>query len=129
MAVLVQGSAGALTLVSGLRGEGFGFPQTAMTFAYVVLLPVLIGLALLIPDGDDRRTGLRGGLVGWMLIGTTPMIQLMVAPAIGGIAVDASPWSEVMVAPFLLVAALALLVGTRSQRSFSNQHLAHSLSL
>jgi hypothetical protein len=64
-----------------------------------------------------------------MLIGTTPMLQLMVAPAIGGIAVDASPWSEVMVAPFLLVAALALLVGTGSQRSFSNQHLAHSLSL
>ena len=129
MAVLVQGSAGALTLVSGLRGEGVDFPQTAMSFSYVVLLPLLIGLALLIPDGEDRRAGLRGGLVGWMLIGTTPMIQLMVAPALGGIAVDASPWSEVMVAPFLLVAALALLVGTRGQRSFSNQHLAHSLSL
>jgi hypothetical protein len=128
-AVLVQASAGALTLVSGLRGRGVDLPQTATFLFSALLLPCLVGLALLIPDGDDRRAGLRGGLVGWMLIGTTPMIQLIVAPAIGGIAVDASPWSEVMVAPFLLVAAVALLAGTRRQRAFSNQHLAHSLSL
>ena len=129
MAVLIQGSAGALTLVSGVRGEGVDFPQTAMFFSYALLLPILIGLALLIPDGDDRRAGLRGGLVGWMLIGTTPMLQLIVAPAIGGVAVDSSPWHEVMVAPFLVVAAAALLAGLDRQSDFSNQQRAHSLSL
>ena len=121
-AVLIQAVFGATILFS------FDLP-TASYLLWFFLLPALIGFAPLIPDGDDRRAGFRGGLVTWMLIGTTPLIQFMVSPMIGGVAVDASPWYEVMVAPFLLVAAAALAVGLLRQRAFSNQHLAHSLSL
>ena len=121
-AVLIQAVFGATILFS------FDLP-TASYLLWFFLLPALIGFGLLIPDGDDRRAGFRGGLVTWMLICTTPLIQFMVSPMIGGVAVDASPWYEVMVAPFLLVAAAALAVGLLRQRAFSNQHLAHSLSL
>ena len=131
LAVLIEASVGAITLVAGIAGRPVvELPTAAPVFlVYFLALPILIGMALLIPDGDDRPAGLRGGLVGWMLICTTPLIQFMVGVNVAGDFVDTFPWYEAMVVPFLVVAAVAILARGRRQRSFSNQHLAHSLSL
>jgi len=94
---------GALTLL--LAGLGT-LPGIGLTY---VLLPVLLLLALCTPDADDRRVSLRGGFVAWMLVCSTPVGQLFFAPWVGGgTAIDTSPWTEAVVAPFLIAAAIAL---------------------
>jgi hypothetical protein len=135
LATLVVGTA---ILVSGLRGEPVTLPGGPFMLIYFVGLPFLIGIPLLIPDGDDCPAGRRESLVAWMLIGTTPLVQVFVAPLVaGGLSYDTTPWSEAVVVPFLLVAAVALRPwagrpikpSLAPQRSFSNQQRAHGLSL
>jgi hypothetical protein len=129
IATLVVGTA---VLVSGLRGQPLELPAQSLTLVCFIGLPFLIGIPLLIPDGDDRPAGRRGSFVAWMLIGTTPLVQLFVAPLVsGGLSYDTTPWSEAVVVPFLLAAAVAIgpWAGRPVQRGFSNQQRAHSLSL
>ncbi len=121
---------GIATLLSGVAGTVVEVPLTpAFAFLALFALPLMVPLALFTRDADGQRAGLRGGLVVWMLVLTTPFFQLVLGPlAGGGASYDTSPWSEAVAVPFLLVAALAL-APWRAQRSFSNQHLAHGLSL
>ena len=110
---------GALTLL--LAGLG-ALPGTLGFFTHYLLLPVLLILAVCTPDADGRRVGPRGGFVAWMLVCATPVGQLFFAPWVGGgTAIDTSPWTEAVVAPFLVAAAIALRPW-RTQRSSSRPH-------
>ncbi len=123
---------GITTTQSGRLGRVVDAPGL-LVFVAAVLLPAALFLLLWRPHADSPPLGARRGAVVSLLALCTPFLHALVVSRLHILysSHDTAPWSEAAIAPLLVVAALLLKPWRvpAPQSSFSNQRLAHGLSL
>ncbi|QNN52305.1 hypothetical protein [Nocardioides mesophilus] len=106
----------AVTTASGIIGHvvevpGVILPGIAWLLGGPVLLVVLMVMSAV--DRDTSRLPLRLVVLGGLLL-ASPVPQMFLAPVlVGYVSYDSSPWTEAAPAPFLFVAGLAMMLGSR----------------